>query len=378
MSRVVDLWVRKDKTRTTRYGKGRRWQAVWTDGRGGELKESHRTKDAAQAWIQEQDDKRRQGFTPGGPRVTVTEAGQRWLTARVGWEAKTRHEVEATWEKRIQPRFGDRLVDQVTRDDLRAWVAAMQAEGLSSRTISTYFGRIVALFSWCVGEKLLPSSPAAGVELPKARRRARHFLQVAEFWALHGAMSSHYQDALWLDVTTGLRPGELWELRGQDVGARRRRLRVERAVTEVDGRLVIGSTKTGEPREVPLLDDVETMLQERAERAGPDGLLFPTARGAQVRVTNFNTQYWTKAVERAGLPAGLRMYDLRHTAASWAIRSGASVLSVQRMLGHATPTETLNTYAHLFEDELDQVSKGIRVMLDRHKTATGSADASGE
>lgn len=375
MSRVKDLWVRKDKTRTARYGKGLRWQAIWTDGRGGELKASHRTKDAAQQWLQEQDDKNRQGFTPGRRAVTVAEAGERWLVARVGWEAKTRHETQATWEKRILPRFGDRLLDHVGRDDLRDWVASMQAEGLSPRTIDTYFGRLVALFSWCVAEKMLPASPATGIELPKARKRPQLFLQVSEFWDLHGAMSPHYQDALWLDVTTGLRPGEVWELRGRDVGGRRRRLRVERAVTEVDGKLVIGSTKTGEPREVPLLDDVEAMLVERAKRAGPDGLLFPTARGAQVRVTNFNTQYWTKAVAAAGLPAALRMYDLRHTAASWAIRSGASVLSVQRMLGHANPTETLNTYAHLFDDELDQVSKGIRVMLDRHRTATEAADA---
>lgn len=50
MSRVVDLWHRKDRTRTPRYGTGLRWRAVRTDGRGGEESRSFATKDAAQAW----------------------------------------------------------------------------------------------------------------------------------------------------------------------------------------------------------------------------------------------------------------------------------------------------------------------------------------
>jgi hypothetical protein len=53
------------------------------------------------------------------------------------------------------------------------------------------------------------------------------------------------------------------------------------------------------------------------------------------------------------LPEGLRLYDLRHTAASLMIREGASVKAVQRQLGHATTSITLDTYGRLFPDELD-------------------------
>lgn len=191
----------------------------------------------------------------------------------------------------------------------------------------------------------------------------------AQFGDLYDCFHEHYRDAIEVAVTTGVRPGELWVLRGRDVGQKPGRVRVERAVSDVGGVATLGDTKTGEPRDAPVPSHIETMLKRRAEAAGPDGLLFPTVKGSQVNLSNFNNRYWRTAVTAAKLPDGLRVYDLWHTAASWAIREGASVLAVQRMLGHSTPTETLNTYTHLFDDELDQVTASISKMLKRHKKA---------
>ena len=63
--------------------------------------------------------------------------------------------------------------------------------------------------------------------------------------------------------------------------------------------------------------------------------------------------------DRAGRVAGVASHDLRHTAASLAIASGASVKHVQRMLGHKDAAMTLNVYASLFEDDLDDVYKPL-------------------
>ena len=65
-----------------------------------------------------------------------------------------------------------------------------------------------------------------------------------------------------------------------------------------------------------------------------------------------------------GIP-DLHPHQLRHTAASLAIASGADVKVVQQMLGHASATMTLDTYGHLFEDRLDEVGDA----LDRARTA---------
>lgn len=60
------------------------------------------------------------------------------------------------------------------------------------------------------------------------------------------------------------------------------------------------------------------------------------------------------------------LHDLSHTAASLAISAGANVKAVQRMLGHASAAMTLDTYAELFEDDLDSVA----VALDSQRSAS--------
>jgi hypothetical protein len=94
--------------------------------------------------------------------------------------------------------------------------------------------------------------------------------------------------------------------------------------------------------------------------------VFASPQGAVLRVANFRRGHLDRAAKEVGV-AGLVPHGLRHTAASLAISAGASVKSVQRMLGHASATLTLGRYGHLFPDELDTVA----VRLDE---AVPSAD----
>jgi len=59
-----------------------------------------------------------------------------------------------------------------------------------------------------------------------------------------------------------------------------------------------------------------------------------------------------------GIPA-ITPHDLRHTAASLAVSSGAHVKAVQRMLGHASAAMTLDVYADLFDDDLEAVAQAM-------------------
>ena len=74
--------------------------------------------------------------------------------------------------------------------------------------------------------------------------------------------------------------------------------------------------------------------------------------------SNNQTSWFIRALETAGLDR-MTVHDLRRTAASLGISSGANVKAVQRMLGHASAAMTLDTYADLFEDDLDSVSDAL-------------------
>ena len=78
-------------------------------------------------------------------------------------------------------------------------------------------------------------------------------------------------------------------------------------------------------------------------------------------------------------PPSLRVHDLRHTAASFAISSGATVKAVQRQLGHRSAMVTLDRYAHLWPDELDALGEGLerlRATAPADSLRTLDADAS--
>lgn len=86
-----------------------------------------------------------------------------------------------------------------------------------------------------------------------------------------------------------------------------------------------------------------------------------------MRSSNFRQRHWLDAVKTCGL-AGLRVHDLRHTAASLAVNSGANPKVVQQMLGHALGAMTLDVYARLFNPDLDDVAD----RLDEAARASGS------
>jgi len=125
-------------------------------------------------------------------------------------------------------------------------------------------------------------------------------------------------------------------------------------MTEVSGRALFGPPKTYAHRSVPvprfLCDDLAVQLAGKS----PDDLVFVSPAGAVLRVGNWRRQCFDRAVREAGLD--LTPHALRHTAASLAIASGASVKLVQRMLGHKSAVLTLDLYGHLYEDDLDAVA----------------------
>jgi integrase len=154
---------------------------------------------------------------------------------------------------------------------------------------------------------------------------------------------------------TGLRWGEVAALHTRRVDLDKRRVQIVEAVTEVDGHLVWGSTKTHARRTVPLPRFLARELAPWMGGRRGDDLLFPAPGGGVLRVRNFRRDTFDPAVRRVG-PAGFHPHELRHTAASLAIASGADVKVVQLMLGHKTATMTLDLYGHLFPDRLDELA----------------------
>lgn len=262
--------------------------------------------------------------------------------------------TEALLRSRVLPEFGTTQLKRITTADVRKWLTAMTEEGLSPSTVYTYRRILSQVLDQAVDDGLIVSNPAKKAKAPSVRPRRQLFLSAEELRNLADECG-HYGPLVWFLGWSGLRFGEAAALRIGRVDPARRRVRVEEAATEVAGRLVFGAPKTHEARTVIVpryvIDAIEPLLDDKAT----DDLVFTAPRGGPVRLNNFRRRIFAPAAGRIGKP-DLVPHDLRDTAASLAISSGASIKAVQRMLGHASAKMTLDVYGSLFEEDLEALA----------------------
>ena len=211
-----------------------------------------------------------------------------------------------------------------------------------------------AVTLWPTG---IPETPCRDIKLPKKPKKRRNYLSAVQVVEL--ARNSEGHDALILTLGfCGLRWGEAKALRVDNVDFERKRLEVRSSITRVNGKDVETATKTWEHREVPVPDLVLDALKPLCAGKHGDDHVFLERDGSLIRTQTAQGNrrtWWRRALNATDVPV-MTCHDLRHTAASIAISCGANVKAVQRMLGHKSAAMTLDTYADLFDTDLDDVA----------------------
>lgn len=151
-----------------------------------------------------------------------------------------------------------------------------------------------------------------------------------------------------------------------DVNFLRRRIVLHENAVTVGSTTHVGPLKTGKNRNVALPVFVADALAKSCEGKERNDLIWPSATGGYLGPPASVRSWLSGAVERCQAADStfprVTAHDLRHTAASLAISSGANVLVVQRMLGHASAAMTLDTYADLFDHDLNSVADSVGKM----------------
>lgn len=369
---VADRWTKTirdehgepQKVPSANDGKGKRWQARYVDDRGREHTKLFARKTDAQAWLDNEVTAKFATGTyvaPEAGRLTVAAVYNSWSASQGHISPKTAATRRSAWASRVEPQWGDVAVVHVKTSAVKAWVAKMAAEEVSAATIENAFGLLRQVLGAAVEDNRIPRNPCEGVRLPKRKHADRGYLSHAQVSALAAAVERHPEVVRFL-AYTGLRWGEMAALRVQDFDMLRRRVNVSRSVTESGG-LVWSTPKTWERRSVPfpaaLADELAALMVGKCR----DDLVFTDLRGGVLRNSNWRARVFQPAVEKCqkadeSFPS-ITPHDLRHTAASLAVSAGANVKAVQRILGHARASMTLDVYADLFDADLDDVAVSL-------------------
>ncbi len=272
-------------------------------------------------------------------------------------------------------------VNAVRPADARAFVAHLVEIGLAPATVKSITLTASQVFAQAVDDNLIARSAFSRIAVPSQRQHEEvHFLTAEQVNALASSIDDRYRAAIYLSAYGGLRAGELWALRVERLNVLAGTVDIVTSMSEAGG-LRAGPTKTGKRRTIAVPRFLAQILGEHIGRyPTPDGWLFTASEGGAVHHHNFRSRHYTPAVKRAGLPAGVRFHDLRHTCAALLIAAGRHVEEVKTYLGHSSIRVTSDRYGHLFPgahaaiaDALDATFRAAPAAYTRPVAETASA-----
>lgn len=346
---------------------GTRYMARWRDDDGKQrLKRGFHLRRDALAYGSELEVAKAKGryLGPEDSRVTFWFVAEEWYDSLVHLKPTTRNSYRHHLDSRILRKFGSREIGSITHAELQRWVTELSKE-LKASSLRYPMHVASAVFGYAVKTRRIGHNPADDLNLPRVLRREKAYLTHGQVETLAGEVPDNYRVLIYTLAYGGLRIGEAIALRARDVDLDRRRLSVNRAAAETGGQVVIGTPKSHEQRSVPPPAFVAEMLGDQMNaEVGPDDLVFPGTRGAMIRPNNFRKRVFGPAVAQCALsdpsfPASLTPHGLRHTCASLAVSAGANVKALQKLLGHASASMTLDRYADLFDSDLDDVAERL-------------------
>lgn len=348
--------------------RGSSWQVRYRDNFGKQKSETFEKNYQARAFKSKVENELATGTHLASERgvVSVPEWCQRQLDARTDMAVSTRGRVQGIIDLHITPKWASTGLSAVEHGDVQAWVKELLKSGQSARSVKKIVNVMSSALDAAIRDRRVHNNPCQGVRYPKTAPKAKIFLSAAQVEELAQATFDDRQELIVYTLAyCGLRWAELAGLRVQDFDPLRRRLNVEQTIVEAGGKVHVKPPKDNEIRSVPVPSFLVEKIAAHIVGADIGDLIFTSPRGGPLRNRNERGRWFDQAAESIEIP-DLTPHGLRHTAASMAISAGASVLSVQRMLGHSSATVTLDVYSSLFEDDLDEVAERLDSMRRDH------------
>jgi integrase len=343
------------------------------------------TKRSAELFLAEVEVSKSRGsyIDPSKSRITVSAWVDEWMQTRSDWKPTSRERVRGIVELHVRPRLGDLPLGGLSHATIQQWAGSLSAT-MAPASVRRVVNVLSGALQMAVADGRLPANPARNLKLPKSVTHARQYLTHDQVRALAAAVDDEgdrfkgSEHGLGLVVLVlaycGLRWGELSGLRVGDIDFDRGRLEIQHTVVELDGVQMESSPKSYESRSIPVPATVLAGIRARVEGRNSGEPVFAAPKsGGWLRNRSFRRGWFDAAAASVDL-AGLTPHELRHTAASLAISAGANVKAVQRMLGHASASVTLDVYSDLFDSDLDAVSLALDKAIARSNVAISLPD----
>lgn len=264
-------------------------------------------------------------------------------------------------ENHIVPNLGKIMLDKLTTIQIQRFYNNLQKSGrvqrkgypaLKDKSLSPRVVRGVhTLLSNCldqaVVERLILANPTQGCKLPKLDKREMHILPQEKIGMyLAEAERRGLLAAFYLELTTGLRRGELLALLWTDLDAEAKTISITKQVNRIKGELIVSPPKTQNSIRALAIPQqaVDLLIEEHAKHPNSP-YMFPSPKTGTMHDPDAFRRTHGKILKAIGAEH-VRFHDMRHLFATLSLKNGVDVKTLSAALGHYSAGFTLNTYTH--------------------------------
>jgi integrase len=258
---------------------------------------------------------------------------------------------EELFRLRIREVFGNKRLNEITRQQIQTFHASVKAEGLAAASADHHLKLIRHSLNLAVEWGMLEKNPAEGIKQFNEDNKVEHYLNDEQLGRLVSVLNANNppmvcQVALFL-LSTGARLSEALQAKWSQINRQSRVWLIPAT-----------NSKSKRVRPIPLNDSAIDVL----DRLGTEGKFENLFINLQTKepLTAVN-KVWGRLRVKAGLPH-LRLHDLRHQYASFLVNAGHTIYEVQKILGHSD-TKVTERYAHLSLNTLQAAANSASVAM---------------
>lgn len=287
-------------------------------------------------------------------KITLRDFAEAWFELHKGrWQPKTQSAYRWGLTQAYEHIGKYKRLSDLTVDDVAQMVIKMEQDGKSPDSIKNAFTPLSRMFAYAIRKGVRGDNPVKALdksERPKTSAKKMRILTSEEIELVIARTPELFRTAVATAIFTGLRIGELLELRWSDVDFKGGLVTVRESKTEA-----------GRGRRVVLMPALGARLRAHklaSSFSADEDLVFASGRGNVISQSNLRRRGLNAALaavvddegvlQREEIPHA-RFHDLRHTFASMLIGQGLDVTFVADQLGHKDPAITLRIYAKLFD-----------------------------
>lgn len=267
----------------------------------------------------------------------------------------------------IKPYIGDKRIAFITTNEIQKMYARLKKSGrvnkhpkyghtLSDNMIIKIHSTLHRAMEMAIEKKLIAKNPTDGTTVPKKKKKDLQVLNNSELDKLMNAIEKdkEWGDFFYLELTTGLRRGEICGLKWENYDEKENKLYIKVNIYRENGELKEGKPKTDEGERYIILPKATADILKRRKKISK--WIFPNLLNPNLPIAPEAAYRKAKRfLKNLNLP-NITFHDLRHTFATHAIANGVDAKTLSTILGHTNPSFTLDTYTHVTTDMQQRAS----------------------